>query len=215
MVEIDDYQEENRQALIDLNKSVKGLNLLIKEQNDKYTAPKDEVKVSGDVTVNTEPTVDVDNLDEITDCLEDLGNTISNAIKDNSYKPQKEVTVKNIKEALPKDVKVNNLTDIAKYFTTLGNLIKDNKPIVNVAKQDIVFPTSPTNPIAVRLSDGKSFINQLVQAVSSGSVKEESNDITYTWSGDLLVKKVAIFKHRTETTNYTWSSDKLIRKVIV
>lgn len=170
MQPIDDYAEENRQALLDLSQSVDSLTNIIKEQ---YKTPEiklsDDLNVRGELTVNTEPEVEVENLDVVTDSLEDLSVAITTAIKDYSYKPYKEVTVKNIKDALPTEVKINNLTDMAKYFTTLSETIKDHKPIVNVTKQDVVFPTSASKPVSVRLSDGKSFINQLVAAVGNST----------------------------------------------
>jgi len=41
---------------------------------------------------------------------------------------------------------------------------------------------------------------------------EEKPDAVYTWSGDLLIKKVATYPDRTETTDYTWLLDKLVKK---
>lgn len=43
---------------------------------------------------------------------------------------------------------------------------------------------------------------------------KEKPDVVYTWSGDLLMKKVATYPDRTETTDYTWVSDKLVKKDI-
>lgn len=177
MQQVDDYQEENRQALIDLKKSVDLMADKIKELNDKYVAPKDEVEVRGSVEVNTEPDIEVENLYEVTDALDMLSADITTAIVENSYKPYKEITVKNITEAIPKEVKINNLTELASYFTTLTNTIKSNKPLVNVTKQEVVFPTSPTKPISVRLSDGKAFINQLMAVVGGSGSKVDSDSL--------------------------------------
>ena len=156
------YQEENRNILLEIRDALKG-----------FTAPtiqlKDSVKFDGELKVNTQKSVEVTNIHEFIDSVSKLADTIETAIKNNSYKPEKNITVDNIKDAQPTELKVNNLKELSKYFTTLEKAIKDNQPIVNVTKQSIVFPTSANNPISVRLSDGKSFYNSIQQAISTSS----------------------------------------------
>jgi len=161
------YQEEQRQALIDMNKGIAELSTKVQQQIDAYEVVKN-VEVTGRVEVNTEKEIAVSNLEDLQDSIESLEGTLSKAIKDNSYKPLESVTVKNIKDAVPTELKITNLSDIAKYFNNLEQSIKNNQPIVNVAKQDIAFPTDPKKPIAVRLSDGKKFYEAITAAVGGG-----------------------------------------------
>jgi hypothetical protein len=148
---------------------------LLKEFNSNFIAfkeilaeKKDHINVSGQVEVNTEKSVTVENLDAITESVDQLGETLEKAIAENSYKPQP-IEVANIKDAQAKDVTINNLADIKTYFDSVARAIKENKPIVNITKQEVVFPTDPKKPIAVRLSDGKAFYNAVVQAISTGA----------------------------------------------
>ncbi len=161
------YQEEQRQALIDMNKGIVELSKKVQQQIDAYEVVKN-VEVTGRVEVNTEKEIAVSNLEDLQGSIESLEGTLSKAIKDNSYKPLEAVTVKNIKDALPTELKITNLADIKQYFNDLEQSIKNNQPIVNVAKQDIVFPTDPKKPIPVRITDGKKFIDALTVAVGGG-----------------------------------------------
>lgn len=162
------YQEEQRQSLLDISKGIVDLNKLVNSQLEIYKAPSDKVEVSGKIEVNTEKQVEVENLESIKDWLEDLGSVVKGAIKDNSYQPVSEVTVKNLKDAKPDTVKINNLQDIKKYFDSLARAIEDNQPVVNITKQDIKFPRSPKDAIPVRLSDGKSFYEAMASIASNG-----------------------------------------------
>lgn len=170
MTDMELYQEEQRQMLIDLNKGIQGLSNLVEKQIEIYKAPYDSVKVSGEVQVNTQESVEVQNLEELKEYTDELGSVIKQAIQDNSYKPIDNVTVKNLKDIqIPDTVKINNLEDLKEYFATLAKAIKDNQPIVRVEKQELVLPTDPRKAIAVRLSDGKSFYTALSAAVGGGS----------------------------------------------
>lgn len=162
------YLEEQRELLITLGKGIGDLRDGIQKQIEIYKAPLENVEVSGSVEVNTEKEVEVTNLEVLDESLASLGTTLEKAIKDNSYKPLDEVSVSNIKDAVPKELSVNNLSDLAKYFTSLETAIKNNQPILNVTKQEIKFPTSAKEAIPVRLSDGKSFYNAITAAISSG-----------------------------------------------
>lgn len=179
--ELELYQEENRQQLINLNIGITELVGLVRQQIEtnepliKHLAMErgvsidaKGVEVTGNLTVNTEKIVEVDNLIEVVDSLESLSSQVTDAIKDNSYAPLSEITVKNIKDAQAKTVEISNLTDLKSYFDDIADKIKNNKPIVNVTKQDVVFPTSSNAPIAVRLSDGKNFYNAIAAAIGGG-----------------------------------------------
>lgn len=167
MTDQDLYNEENRKTLIDLNKSIALLNEKIDTQIENYVAPKDEITVKGEVIVNTEKEIEVTNLESIKSWLEELGSTVSKAIK--SVKPITEITVKNIDGAKQSDIKVSNIQELAEILLPTFKALLEKETIVNVTKQDIVFPTLPTKAIPVRLSDGKSFYNAIFQAISQAS----------------------------------------------
>lgn len=156
------FANENIQLLKEFNRNFIAFKEILAEK-------KDHISVSGEVVVNTEKSVTVENLNDITESVELLGKTLEQAIAENSYKPQP-IEVANIKEAQSKDVKINNLNDIKAYFDSVTNAIKANQPIVNITKQDIVFPTDPKKPIAVRLSNGRQFYEAIVQAISGGTI---------------------------------------------
>lgn len=174
------YAEENRQLLIDLNSGVLELKTLLSNQLEAYKAPVDEVTIKGGVTVNTEKNVNVENMPDILKGLDELSETITKAIEDNSHKPLQEVTVKNIKDALPESLEITNLEQLKSYFddvVSAVNTIKDNQPIVKVIKQDVVFPESPKKAIPVRLSDGKSFYNAIAMAMGGASVPRVNGSV--------------------------------------
>ena len=72
----------------------------------------------------------------------------------------------------------------------MTKVIISNQPIVNVEKQDIQFPTSANRPIAVRLSDGKSFYNAIA-AIGGGGISKNANanleKLTFDVSNNLKV----------------------------
>lgn len=162
------YNEEQRQILLDTQKTIGELKGLFEKQLENYVAPKDEVVVSGQVQVNTEKEIEVSNLKDVVLALNDLADTFTTTIQNNSYKPLDEVKIKN----LPNSFEIKNLNDLAKYFTTLTKAIEDSKSIVNVTKQEVVFPTSPNKAIPVRLSDGRAFYNAITTAMSSGGLSK-------------------------------------------
>lgn len=164
-VDVQLYYEENRQNLIALNKEIVNLQKAVLEQTKTYVPPKDEMVVSGKVEVNTQKTVEVNNLELIKDWLNELGDTVKSAI--DSQVPVTELTIKNIGDAKQKEVKITNLPDFAKSFAELKKSIVDNQPIINVTKQEVVFPINANKAIPVRLSDGKSFYNAITTAISN------------------------------------------------
>jgi hypothetical protein len=183
------YQEENRQALIDLNTNLKIFGVELKTFNENYKPPLDNVTVSGKVDVNTEKSVEINNWQEFTDKFNEFTATISTAIAEHSYKPREAVKISNIDEITPKSIEINNLSDLTAYFDTLGEMIKNNQPIVNVTKQNIVFPTSAKNPIAVRLSNGKEFYEAIMGAMAGGGIsnlaQQNLEALKFTETGEL------------------------------
>lgn len=164
------YYEEQRQALIDLNKGITELHDILKQ--DKIA----QVKLAEQPIVsvsNQRDSITVSNIAEVEKSLEKLSKTLENAIKNNSYKPKDEIKVTN----QPKDLKINNLSDLKAYFDDITQTIKDNQPIVQVTKQDIVWPTAPSQAIPVRLSDGKSFYKAIMTAVAGGGSNPTSRSI--------------------------------------
>lgn len=151
------YHEEQRQALIDLNKSIIELHTILKQ--DKVNQVK--LAESPTVSVSNQPdSVKVSNINEIEKSLTSLSDTLENAIKTNSYKPKDEIRVSN----QLKELKINNLSELKSYFDNINQTIKNNQPIVEIIKQDIVWPSSANQAIPVRLSDGKTFYKAIVAA---------------------------------------------------
>jgi len=189
------YQEEQRQLLLDLNKGVSLLSVKLQEQIDAYEAPAKSLEVSGEVKVNTEKTIEVSNLTELQQAIKNLETTLSTAIVENSYKPVDKVSVSNIKEAMPKDLAITNLAELKKYFDNIGEAIKANQPIIEVQKQNVVFPTSAGQPVSVRLSDGKSFYKAVAAIASAGLSKvAETNleSLLFDGSGNLKVSSTVV-----------------------
>lgn len=185
------YQEEQRQLLLDLNKGVSILSVKLQEQIDAYEVPAKSLEVSGQVQVNTEKTIEVSNLTELQEAIKNLETTLSTAIVENSYKPVDKVSVSNIKEAMPKDLAITNLKDLEKYFDNISETIKANQPVIEVQKQNLVFPTSAGQPVSVRLSDGKSFYKAVAAIASAGLSKlAETNleTLVFDSSQNLKVK---------------------------
>lgn len=151
------YNEENRKALIDLNQGVQSLIKLLSgklEINQPLTTKID----------NQIEEVSVNNLNELKDSLLQVSETIKTAVEKN--KPVKEVRVSNLTKT--EAVKINNLAELKRYFDSLNKVIKDNQPVVNVTKQDIVFPNTRKDYISVRLTDGDKFYKAISMAASGG-----------------------------------------------
>lgn len=171
MDEIDQqlYQEEERQLLLNLQKK---LETLIKIFSGKIAVEFDspeQQKIKGEVTIaNPVSSVTVANNQEITDALKGLNDNLTQAIKENKTVVPKKITVENIKDAIVDSVTIKNLKDLTAYFDRVVVAIKTNAPVIKVEKQEITWPTQAKSPIAVRLSDGKSFYNAVAQAFSGG-----------------------------------------------
>lgn len=157
------YQEENRQLLKSIASGIDEFKKVLQGQIDITVNQPDKI------TVNTEKSVEVTNLEQMKEWVDSLGTVVTKAIEDNSYKPISEVSIKNTKDILPSKLTISNLSDIKEYFSDITRAIKDNQPIVNITKQNIVFPRSPKDAIPVRLSDGKGFYNAITAAISSSN----------------------------------------------
>ena len=165
------YLEEQRTELMSLNKGIDQLSGLVQKQIDTYQPPVSDVKVEGNVKVNTEKAVEVTNLEELQKWLGNLGETVTEAIETNKPEQVTEITVKNIADAQQPDIKVTNFKELSKFFDQLNdNIANLPQPYVNVEKQDVVFPTSANAPISVRLSDGKSFYNAITAYADANRV---------------------------------------------
>jgi len=171
------YLEEQRTLTIGLLDSVKLLNTKIDEQIKQYTPPPKEVGVSGKLEVNTEKSVEITNLNTIKDWLSDVAQSITQAISE--IETHKVVSVENIATAKADNVSITNLSELKKYFEILKDSIENKNFDVVVEKQNIVFPKNPKDAIPVRLSDGKSFYNAIVSAITSGgaSIASYINDV--------------------------------------
>lgn len=157
------YQEENRQLLKTIAIGIDDFKKVLQGQIDITVNQPDKM------TVNTEKSVEVTNLEQMKEWVDNLGTVVTKAIEDNSYKPVSEVSIKNAKDIIPDKLTISNLSDIKTYFSDVTRAIKNNQPIVNITKQEVVFPKSPKDAIPVRLSDGKSFYNAIATAISSAS----------------------------------------------
>jgi hypothetical protein len=173
------FANENVQLLKEFNTNLIEFKALLKQANENYVAPKDNVEVTGSVEVNTEPEVEITNMYEFTDSIDDLAKRLQLSIEDNSFEPLKEISIKNIKDAQPKDIKINNWNEAKKLFEYLGDIIKTNKPVVNVAKADIKLPTTPREAIAVKLvsADGKRFYTALESVVTALAESAETDPL--------------------------------------
>ena len=173
------YLEEQRQASIDLLLVTKELHNEIKTLRESYEAPRDRVEVSGNVSVNTEKSVELINPDAISkgiiDKLEDVIIRFAESVEKNKAIIPNKFIVENIADAITKEVSVLNQPDMNDFAQKLIRAIEENKTEYSVQK--VEFPTSPSKPIAVRLSDGKSFYKAIFNAVASAGNKAPDDSL--------------------------------------
>lgn len=179
-IDLELYQEEQRQILLDTKKEIADLVTLIEHLDKSYKAPSDKVEVSGEVKVNTEKEVAISNLEGVINGLLLLSDNLTKAIEQNAHKPLEAVTVKNIDKAKADKVKVTNLDELKKELEGLKKdfiaTVEKLDLSVTVEKQDL--PTDPKKPVAVRLSDGKQFykaIDMVATAVQDSTVFTGAN----------------------------------------
>lgn len=167
------HAEETHKKLVDVDKKLQELDSVLSGVLKVQVENPTEVQtVEGKLEVNTEKAVEVTNLEVIHDAVKLLAEQTSKTIADTYKAPPDSVTVKNIAEAKADTVKVNNIVEfsngVIKALEPIIAEIAKIEPTVVVEQKELTLPTNPKNPIAVRLSDGKSWINQLVQGVASG-----------------------------------------------
>lgn len=163
------YHQENRQKLIDLQKDVDSLHTrldgVIKVAVDN---PVEEVKVTGEIQVNTEKEVVISNLKDFSDEVEKLGGQITKAIADSRPDKIESVKVSNMADAKTDEVRIKNFDDWAKEIAKLVDAVERIEPVFNIERQQIEWPTDAKHPIAVRLSDGEAFYRAVATAFSGG-----------------------------------------------
>ena len=195
--ELELYHEEQRQQMIELNKSVDSVTKLLKEQIHQYQ-PVEEVEVTGKVQVNTEKEVAVSNLEQVVEQLNVLGDTLTKAIEKNAHKPLEKVEVKNIADAKQSTIEISNFKELANYFNEIKKELTNLDLNVNVEKQTLELPYSASKPLAVRLSDGKSFYKAMFQSVLGGTtnanaaILNKMGDKT-RFEEDLIAFRTSIF----------------------
>lgn len=200
------YLEENREQAIELKKSIDSLVGIFSGKIDVGFVPTEKVKIDGEVTVNTQDTVEVSNITDVVKGLQDLSTKLEQTIKDNAHKPLDTVTVANINEAKTEEVTIKNWGDLKEFIEGISKAVEANQPIVNVTKQEVVFPTDPQKPIAVRLSDGKSFY-KAVQAAFAGGMStaglatEAKQDETNAKLDTLIANSASSYESRNDTTS--------------
>lgn len=181
--------EEQRRLFVDIHDTLKDIKVVLKNIDPVIEPPVNEINVSWDKPV------EVSNIDLLENKIDNLGKALTEAIEKNKFE-QEPVVVKNILDAVTKEVSIKNINDLKKYFDDLEQVIIENKPNIKIDKQDIVWPSSPTKPIPVRLSDGKSFYKAVTQALSGGSIP--SALIRNTGGGQALatVGETALYTER-------------------
>ena len=164
------YQEETVQNLKDINKRLEGSAIIpIPKMPTKM-----KTEVINEITANVINKIEIDEkpFEELSKKLQNQLELVTagivKAVVDNAKEPVKEVTVKNITDAKNKEVVVTNLKELQTEIKNLAREIVNSQPIVNVEKQNVVFPQNANNPISVRLSDGKSFYNAVAALAQSG-----------------------------------------------
>jgi len=114
----------------------------------------------GKVEVQNELTAKITNLDQVIIKLNEV-------IQSNKDNKTDEVSVKN-------QINLDEVSGLLKKLLLKDTAINVKAPIVKVNNPDKInianFPTNPKDAIAVRLSDGDKFINELTKIVSSGGV---------------------------------------------
>lgn len=160
------YHEEQLHELRKLHEAVAGLRDIFSGKVDvsAHVEVPDEVTISNPVN-----SVEVNNLDNIKQWLDGLGEVVAKAIAEHKPETLEAVRVINMKEAQPQQVKIGNLSDLKTYFDRLQRAISENQPILNITKQEIVFPRSAREAIPVRLSDGKSFYEAIASVVAGAT----------------------------------------------
>ena len=162
------YNEENRQLLIEIKQGIGSLEQSLRKAIENIPKPHKAVEVTGKVDVNTQKDVAVTNFEVVADALNSISEQITKAIENNAHKPLEAVKVTNLKDAKLETLKISNFNELESYFSKLYAQIADNiQPVINLEKQEVVFPRLAKDAIPVRLSDGKKFYEAVSYAVGS------------------------------------------------
>lgn len=200
------YQEEQRKALIELRDSIRELAESIVGKIEVTAVMPKEMKVTGEVDVNTEKSVEISNLDVFLSGLKQTEEVVTKALELAKPKDQQEVVIKNIAQLIAKEVKITNIGELKASFDSLKQAIEDNQAVVNVTEKAIVWPRGAKEAIPVRLSDGKSFYNAVVSAFSGGGVSATlATDIANAIGAGGIAAYTYIQKDTTsDTVNYKY-----------
>lgn len=115
-------------------------------------------KIVDEVEINDTPFKQLS--EELAKEFKTLAKTVAEAIVENAPEPVTEVKVKNLKEAR---TEATDIKPVVKGLANLAKVIIENKPIVNVEKQEITFPNRARDYVSVRLTDGKQFYDSKSQ----------------------------------------------------
>ena len=166
------HAEETHKKLVEVDQKLQQLDSLLSGVLKVQVESAPTQQVSGEITVNTEKEVTIANIEEVHKAVKLLADETRKTITETYKEPPDNITVKNIAEAKADTVKVNNIVEfsngVIKALEPIIAQVAKIEPTVVVEQKEITLPTNPKNPIAVRLSDGKSWINQLIQGVASG-----------------------------------------------
>lgn len=200
------YAQENKQILLETQTILRDLKTLLDVKLPQQINTPDNIHVTGDVKIlNQQDAIELSNIALIKTWVTEQTEAINKTIKDNHTKEVTDVTVKNIADAQAKTVNVTNIkefaTNLVKELAPIVAAIKEIKPVVTTQKVEL--STDPTKPIAVRLSDGKSFYKAIAAAMSGGGVPTLNGFVPVvnpdgTYTGNVL----GVPKHNNGTVTY-------------
>lgn len=210
------YNEEQVALLKGLQSDIAGLKDVLTGKIAINVTNPDEVKVSGKVEVNTEKEVSITNMDEFVTGLDKLAQNLELTLK--KLTPTDTVTVKNIQDAIAKELRVSNLGDLKADLQAIKQAVIDNQAIVNVTEKAISWPQRAKDAIPVRLSDGKEFYKAVMNAIAAGGggggasvsnpllgysyiQKDTTSDATYKYYGYMNKDSAWVIKRIHKTTN--------------
>jgi hypothetical protein len=132
--------------------------------------------------------------------------------------------------SLKKDLTGGNRPDdektqkaVLSVLTKLESGLSEIDKSVNKLKLDVNVPEVDLTKVIEASKATTKAINSLVFPVANFHTQgiidaindistEEKPTVTYTWVGETLTQKVAVYSDRTETTDYTWTDGKLSTK---